>query len=300
MRMGNHAAPPIMPWCHYAPPPASLTARVECVGQGVFDTTISDQTHIFKLAECRGDILFLRRQSPPAWTKLLLVGAHDIYAADPLAGAESFVLMWFLPWAMGWAAGIPAERIFNTICDLAVVWGSPGVRLAERVHAARDDEQVQDILIETFAQHQSQIIIPDDLPSLIDWIERNAHWADVSDVCSQYGIGERQLLRVFKQHVGLSPKQAIRIYRIRLAISRLTSMAKPHWGEVAIDCGYADQSHLIRDFQYYTGISPRQFQEREHLRLALTHEILLVPRGSPWSERIEDPQHRMGAQPYPA
>lgn len=67
----------------------------------------------------------------------------------------------------------------------------------------------------------------------------------------------RHLERRFRVSVGVSPKLLCRIVRFRTIFDCLQSSTP--WMNIAIDCGYFDQSHLIRDFKQFTGQSPMAF-----------------------------------------
>ncbi len=65
----------------------------------------------------------------------------------------------------------------------------------------------------------------------------------------------------FREQVGLTPKTAARVLRFRSLCRRLD--AEPvRWAEIAYDCGYADQSHLIREFRKLAGTTPTDFLAR--------------------------------------
>jgi transcriptional regulator GlxA family with amidase domain len=71
------------------------------------------------------------------------------------------------------------------------------------------------------------------------------------------GLTTRQLERRFQVYVGVSPKFLCRIVRFRAIFDRLQSSTP--WSSIAIDCGFVDQSHLIRDFKQFAGQSPTVF-----------------------------------------
>jgi AraC-like DNA-binding protein len=71
------------------------------------------------------------------------------------------------------------------------------------------------------------------------------------------GLTARQLERRFQVSVGVSPKFLCRIVRFRTIFDCLQS-ATP-WSSIALDCGFFDQSHLIRDFKQFAGQSPTAF-----------------------------------------
>ena len=84
----------------------------------------------------------------------------------------------------------------------------------------------------------------------------------VETLAGTLGVSRQYLAAQFRDHVGLSPKLFARICRFRSARAAALAVldsASPHgcdWATLAQDSGYFDQSHLIRDFQDFTGASP--------------------------------------------
>lgn len=77
----------------------------------------------------------------------------------------------------------------------------------------------------------------------------------IEELTAQAGVSRRQLERKFQDWVGLTPKVLGRILRFQRVFKALESGAA-NWAEVAADCGYYDQSHLIRDFRQFAGECP--------------------------------------------
>ena len=67
----------------------------------------------------------------------------------------------------------------------------------------------------------------------------------------------RNIQRLFKTYVGLSPKWLIRKYRLHHALEMLENQ-QVSLAELATNLDYADQSHLIRDFNEFLNITPKQ------------------------------------------
>ncbi|KQV47705.1 MULTISPECIES: helix-turn-helix domain-containing protein [unclassified Duganella] len=82
----------------------------------------------------------------------------------------------------------------------------------------------------------------------------------VETLAAALGVSRQYLANQFRDHIGLSPKLFARICRFRAArASALALEAGQHghdWATLALDSGYFDQSHLIRDFQDFSGASP--------------------------------------------
>ncbi|MEW6703765.1 MAG: DUF6597 domain-containing transcriptional factor [Pseudomonadota bacterium] len=66
----------------------------------------------------------------------------------------------------------------------------------------------------------------------------------------------RWLQRVFVQTVGITPKLYARIVKARRARALLAAGPGAALADVAAEAGYADQSHMTRDFARLLGVSP--------------------------------------------
>ncbi|HEX6125393.1 MAG TPA: DUF6597 domain-containing transcriptional factor [Pyrinomonadaceae bacterium] len=86
----------------------------------------------------------------------------------------------------------------------------------------------------------------------------------VSEVSRQLGISERQLERRFKRTVGISPKMLSRIARFQSVVRACRDGEFPNLLDAALSSGYYDQSHLIRDFREFSGLTPLAYFERTH------------------------------------
>jgi AraC-like DNA-binding protein len=81
----------------------------------------------------------------------------------------------------------------------------------------------------------------------------------VEDLAAAAGVGVRTLQRAFTEHVGIGPKWFLRRYRIYEAGERVAHNEHVDWATLATDLGYADQSHLTRDFTAAFGLPPAQY-----------------------------------------
>jgi AraC-like DNA-binding protein len=70
------------------------------------------------------------------------------------------------------------------------------------------------------------------------------------------GFSHRWVTERFRSEVGMSPKAYGRLVRFETAFERLASLRAVRWAELALDSGYYDQAHLIREFRQLAGASP--------------------------------------------
>jgi AraC-like DNA-binding protein len=80
--------------------------------------------------------------------------------------------------------------------------------------------------------------------------------AELADYCN---LSERQLQRVFRDSVGVSPKLLARTIRFEEIRRRLMFEPEANLTELAYEFGYTDQAHFIRDFKEFAGRTPGEF-----------------------------------------
>ncbi len=85
----------------------------------------------------------------------------------------------------------------------------------------------------------------------------------VDQLAAQLHVSRQHLAAQFRQQVGISPKLFARISRFRAVNNALKTLpAQADWAQVALQYGYFDQSHLIRDFQDFARASPEAWLAR--------------------------------------
>lgn len=77
----------------------------------------------------------------------------------------------------------------------------------------------------------------------------------VGEMAGYAGLSARQFERRFRQAVGIPPKLFSRMRRFQRVFASLEG-GSARWADAALECGYYDQSHLIRDFQEFAGKPP--------------------------------------------
>ena len=93
------------------------------------------------------------------------------------------------------------------------------------------------------------------------WIEE--HFAEsfgLTELASVAGLSAFRLAHLFKESIGLSPI-AYRNQRRIAEARRLLRDGKPI-AQIALQLGFADQSHLTRQFQRIVGLSPERYRQQ--------------------------------------
>lgn len=82
----------------------------------------------------------------------------------------------------------------------------------------------------------------------------------VESLATLMGTSRRSLELAFQREVGTSPKMYCRITRFRHIFDAIEEYGPSvNWIQIALDSGFFDQSHLIRDFRRFAGNSPTTF-----------------------------------------
>jgi len=93
----------------------------------------------------------------------------------------------------------------------------------------------------------------------IELINRTNGIITPGELASAACLSRKQHERLFKQLVGLPPKQFLKIIRFQNALFMRQLHPGESLTELAYRCGYYDQSHMINDFRELSGITPRQY-----------------------------------------
>ncbi len=81
----------------------------------------------------------------------------------------------------------------------------------------------------------------------------------VDTLVRETGWSARHLSASLRRETGLSPKVAARVLRFDRARRLIAAAPASRLADVAPACGYADQSHLDRDFREFAGAAPSRW-----------------------------------------
>ncbi|HUI71529.1 MAG TPA: helix-turn-helix transcriptional regulator [Spirochaetia bacterium] len=83
----------------------------------------------------------------------------------------------------------------------------------------------------------------------------------IDGLASTYGLTSRQLLRLFEAHVGYGPKTLARVFRLQRALA-VARRGSGTFADLAFAAGYADQSHMNREFKQLSSSIPSRLLPR--------------------------------------
>lgn len=96
----------------------------------------------------------------------------------------------------------------------------------------------------------------------------------VGAIIAASGLSPRRFGTLFREQVGIGPKQYARMQRFRSVLSQIQRGRRVEWSRVAADCGFHDQPHLVREFRDFAGMTPTAYVA---LRGNHVNHVPLVP-----------------------
>ena len=168
--------------------------------------------------------------------------------------------------------GASAGELANAHVDLEAIWGSAARTLRERLCAARSPTErfalVEAALLARLhhspGRHEAVRVA-------LATFESPEAEAKVREISSSAGLSHRHFIQLFTTEVGLTPKRYHRVRRFQRARDLAQQSPAPDWARIAVECGYFDQSHLIHDFQEFSGFTPSVMERRWSEPVLLNH-----------------------------
>ncbi len=95
------------------------------------------------------------------------------------------------------------------------------------------------------------------------------------EVVQKTRLSQRRFIEVFAREVGMSPKLFCRVRRFQQALELVRGVVRPNWAQFAAETGFFDQSHLIHDFEHFSGLSPTAYLHQRSQRVMQNHVPLV-------------------------
>ena len=192
--------------------------------------------------------------------RCVLVGPSTQRREDlKLSGTLQVFSIRFSPIGFRALFGIPARLLRDQAMEAEMVLGPEIVEVHEQL-AAVEPVQWQTIAEEYLLKRVRTLALSAEAriaAQAAASMRRSRGRVSIAKVAAQSAVSTRHLERAFQEQVGVSPKMFGRLLRLDQALEQVSK--KSNWAEVAIACGYFDQSHMVRDFRAMTRATPVEF-----------------------------------------
>jgi AraC-like DNA-binding protein len=157
--------------------------------------------------------------------------------------------------------GLPQSEIANQIVPLDALRGHDVAELSERLAGTPDWGRQFDLVDQLLLRWSEDGPAPDPAVSWAwDQLERSTGRTPVGLLAEEIGWSRRHFAARFREQVGLAPKPTARVVRFQWAADRLLrAKVGTTITDVAMASGYADHSHMTREFQSLAGLTPSAF-----------------------------------------
>jgi len=217
-----------------------------------------------------------------------VVGLHSRHRLTEAVGARDFIVIRFTPIGAHLFLKTPMGLLTDHTIELKEIDG-PLARLVDnRVKATRGWEARID-LVERLIAERLALARPASPALLHSWqrLLSAPNTTDLARLASESGCSRRHLIAQFHTQFGMAPKTIARIRRFNLAVravnrvgrnaiqhpagkpylhleshSKRIANAETSWADLALNCGYYDQSHFIKEFRAFADVTPVEFLRR--------------------------------------
>ena len=205
-------------------------------------------------------------------------------------GARDFMVIRFTPIGAQMLLGAPMDLLTNRTLALEDVDSRFSRLLTSHAEATHDWAARFDIVEKIIARRLASAPSP---PAglLHSWrmLQEFPNQVDLARLPEEFGCSRRHLIAQFHKYFGMAPKMIARISRFHLAVAavhrlgrdplpyaegkpyldcrpddavRTAAQSTMRWADLALGCGYYDQSHFINEFRSFSGLSPLEFLKR--------------------------------------
>ncbi len=187
-----------------------------------------------------------------------LKGYHDL----KITGKLSLFAIYFLPHGLSMLLDLPIKEIFNQCVPLRFIIKDTVNKLEDELSAAATFEKkiaIAEKFLTSQIRKSEKKYKYDRIRHAINRINQAKGVFEINRLASESFYSRKQFERTFAEFVGTSPKQFLKIVRFQHAIFGKSQNPELSLTEIAYQCGYFDQAHMINDFKTLSGLTPGDY-----------------------------------------
>ncbi len=197
--------------------------------------------------------------APVAHRGGFVAGLDDRYAITEHDGFQQGVQVYLTPLGARRLFGIPMSELTGLVVPVQDVLPKAHRSLSHRLAELSDWESRLDLVEDALLRG---LAFGRDEKGVVSWAWRQILETggnlDVRVLARSAGYSHKHLIALFRDQVGLPPKQLSRLVRFDRLVQHVKSGGAGTWAELAVDFGFYDQSHLVREVKHFAGVTPTQ------------------------------------------
>ncbi len=186
-----------------------------------------------------------------------IAGPKDGFIDMRMEGTMGLFGVYLYPYVIPSIFNIPSAELVNHAEEISNLLGREGKEFEEKVITAPGSQQrmqlISDFITGKLAKNSSPEM---GIVHSVSTIIQTGGSVPVDTISKQCFLSHRQFERKFQSAVGLAPKLFSRINRFSALLSLYRNKTPKNLAELSYVAGYSDQSHFIRDFREFSGLTP--------------------------------------------
>lgn len=161
----------------------------------------------------------------------------------------------------------PMNKLTDMVAGADLAFGRKFHDLRHQLLAVKSADRMFE-LVETFLLRQAGDEIREDsstrcIEYALFTIIHKPTLRCLQQLSEEIGYSQKHLIHLFREQVGVTPKQYLRIMRFQKAICTIERGQFRRWSQIALKSGYYDQAHFINDFKHFSGFTPSEYMKRK-------------------------------------
>lgn len=174
-------------------------------------------------------------------------------------GQFTKIIFYLKPHVLSSLFKINASEITDTCLDISLLQPKATSILLEKLSETTSVENqirlISDFLTSIASKDNSNTILQHATETIIRYNGKVL----LTDLHKKFDMSERTFERKFENSIGVSPRLFARVCQFRSALTQLHSYDFTKLSDIAYENGFSDQSHFIRTFKEFTGVTPKLY-----------------------------------------
>ena len=164
--------------------------------------------------------------------------------------------------------GLPMFQFVDKVYPAEDVFGKKMSALHDQLLNAASIQQMTlyaDVFLLSFLnQNTKKFISQDCIKFISEAFYNTTSLLSVAEYANMVNMSVKNFERKFLEQTGILPKLHMKLLRFNKAIKIKIIHPCKSFTSIAYECGYFDQTHFIKDFKTFTGLSPKDFFKKDN------------------------------------